>query len=630
MESGPATGGFPGWWLAADDANHNPLNWIGTAPVPTTSSGWTFQSGTYTVPAGIAFVHLYAQLYLPSTAAVLRVDDGFIYNDRTSLTVVQNLDYLPFGELNSSDSGITTHKFTGKERDSETALDYFPVRFYSSAQGRFARPDPGNAGRVLADPQSWNGYAYSRNSPVRYIDPFGSDYRMCAANGNKVARYVALFIDDTHSGLQALQTSQLAAEKFVATAFQPNDHMAIFTDSGTVTLDFTDKKEALHTAIEQIKLQSRRGIMKAFIDCPAITSYQAYVIANNLDHRAKEIAVAEAEGCYCPPPFDDNCRRQQEGFVENLARTVWDQTKSESTTALDVLKIAVQRLAKAPGKRVLVIVSPGFVTGGMEQKTSAIVDLALHGHIVINSLDSEGLITTGESQEGRRVDEGVRAMILPEMMSSAAAATGGQFISNNNDLNASLRELMSVPEVSYVLGFAPPERADDKYHQLKVRLTNGRDYRIQARTGYYAGVPEKEAETAQQRIDHIVAGKDQLEQIPVAVHVSHGVARDGQYPIVVAIRIDAKQLKFAKQRGRNLQQLTFVSVLEDPGGNYVAGKEAVMDLLLTDKTLATYRATGIKATLTFTAPKGSYEVREVVRELVQNRMATSNTPVDCR
>ena len=35
-------------------------------------------------------------------------------------SVAQNLDYLPFGEITSSDSGVTTHKFTGDERDGET------------------------------------------------------------------------------------------------------------------------------------------------------------------------------------------------------------------------------------------------------------------------------------------------------------------------------------------------------------------------------------------------------------------------------------------------------------------------------------------------------------------------------
>ncbi len=72
-------------------------------------------------------------------------------------------------------------RFTGKERDSETGLDYFGARYFSGAQGRFASPDPGNASGFLypEDPQSWNGYSYGRNNPLKYVDPDGLAYRVC-------------------------------------------------------------------------------------------------------------------------------------------------------------------------------------------------------------------------------------------------------------------------------------------------------------------------------------------------------------------------------------------------------------------------------------------------------------------
>ena len=38
-------------------------------------------------------------------------------------SVAQNLDYLPFGGITSTDSGVTMHRFTGDERDAETGLD---------------------------------------------------------------------------------------------------------------------------------------------------------------------------------------------------------------------------------------------------------------------------------------------------------------------------------------------------------------------------------------------------------------------------------------------------------------------------------------------------------------------------
>lgn len=61
--------------------------------------------------------------------------------------------------------------FTGKERDQETALDYFGARYDSSAQGRFMSPDTGAA--KPEDPQTWNRYAYVTNNPGRYVDPNG-------------------------------------------------------------------------------------------------------------------------------------------------------------------------------------------------------------------------------------------------------------------------------------------------------------------------------------------------------------------------------------------------------------------------------------------------------------------------
>jgi hypothetical protein len=33
------------------------------------------------------------------------------------------------------------------------------------------------------DPQSWNGYAYARNNPLKYTDPGGELYTVCDEHG---------------------------------------------------------------------------------------------------------------------------------------------------------------------------------------------------------------------------------------------------------------------------------------------------------------------------------------------------------------------------------------------------------------------------------------------------------------
>jgi RHS repeat-associated protein len=64
---------------------------------------------------------------------------------------------------------------TQKERDTETGLDYFLARYYSSTQGRFTSVDPVNYQARLnkGDPQSWNGYAYVNNNPLTHADRDG-------------------------------------------------------------------------------------------------------------------------------------------------------------------------------------------------------------------------------------------------------------------------------------------------------------------------------------------------------------------------------------------------------------------------------------------------------------------------
>src|SRR6187401_2037306 len=70
-------------------------------------------------------------------------------------------------------SSVESAKFTGKERDVETGLDFFKARYMSSAQGRFASPDPLLNSGHQSNPQTWNRYVYTLNNPLRYTDPDG-------------------------------------------------------------------------------------------------------------------------------------------------------------------------------------------------------------------------------------------------------------------------------------------------------------------------------------------------------------------------------------------------------------------------------------------------------------------------
>jgi RHS repeat-associated protein len=108
-----------------------------------------------------------------------------IFDKTGTLAGVKRHDYLPFGEElfhgiggRSEEMGYgpadgVRQKFTQKERDSETGLDFFEARYYASSHGRFTSTDPLMASASVSSPESWNRYTYSFNNPLRFTDPSG-------------------------------------------------------------------------------------------------------------------------------------------------------------------------------------------------------------------------------------------------------------------------------------------------------------------------------------------------------------------------------------------------------------------------------------------------------------------------
>jgi RHS repeat-associated protein len=87
--------------------------------------------------------------------------------------VSERTEFYPFGLIRFEQrSGFEAkYRFTGKERDPESGLDYFGARYYLPLVGRFISVDPAEAD--LEGPQAMNKYTYCRNNPLILIDPQG-------------------------------------------------------------------------------------------------------------------------------------------------------------------------------------------------------------------------------------------------------------------------------------------------------------------------------------------------------------------------------------------------------------------------------------------------------------------------
>lgn len=109
--------------------------------------------------------------HLGSSHVVIDASGGFINRE----------EYTPYGETSFGSFAQKRYRFTGKERDEESGLNYHSARYYSPWLARWISCDPA----AMVD--SLNLYVYVSNNPTILIDPNGEkeDLNGCSSTGER-------------------------------------------------------------------------------------------------------------------------------------------------------------------------------------------------------------------------------------------------------------------------------------------------------------------------------------------------------------------------------------------------------------------------------------------------------------
>ncbi len=148
-----------------------------------------------------------------------------------------------------------------------------------------------------------------------------------------------------------------------------------------------------------------------------------------------------------------------------------DRMASWGGTALhDVIIMATEILGRQSGRRSIVLFSDGD-----DQSSHAPLDAAI--------TRTEGSDATIYAiGQGRAVQN----KALQKLMSRIATVSGGRafFTDDNNQLDSIFQEILEDLRNQYLLAYpAPNSRRDGAWHDIKVRVKNGR-YKVRAREGY--------------------------------------------------------------------------------------------------------------------------------------------------
>jgi VWFA-related protein len=449
-------------------------------------------------------------------------------------------------------------------------------------------------------------------------------------------RFVSVVFDDQHLTMQDALFVRTSAGRFFD-SLAASDRVGIYSTSGQFTQEFTDDHELLRKSLLKILPHSPTA---GIHDCPDMSYYQADLIQNKNDTQA--LAVSTEDAVQCAFGGDERQIVAAQGMAQAMAGAVVGREDSSTEYALRHMEEVMRRLATMPGQRIMVFVSPGFITSTLHLEFSGLVDRATKANIVVNTIDARGLYTpdmgdiadparaTSYRTAGYKATYAVAAQLAQEdVLAELADGTGGTFFHNRNDVDEGLREAGAAPAMTYLIGFSPQNmKLDGSLHTLKVSFMHKTNYKIQARHGYFAPRHVVDpAEAAKQEIQEALFSQDEIRDLPVDLHTQFFKTDNYQAKLAVLTHVDIKGVHFRKAEGRNRDDLTVATAIFDENGNYVTGGEKIVQMKLLDLTYYRLSLSGLNLKTSFDVKPGTYLVRQVVRDSEGSQLAARNGAV---
>ena len=211
--------------------------------------------------------------------------------------------------------------------------------------------------------------------------------------------------------------------------------------------------------------------------------------------------------------------------------------------------------------------SPGFLLALDQQSDeSEVMDRAIRANVTISSLDARGLyviipggdVSTptkgtpdGPNLKARYASEAASGS--GEVMADLAAATGGTFFHNGNDLGQGFDIISAEPEFIYVLRvLAAESQARQQFSHVAGNSASGR-YQLQARRGYFVTQRATEpADREKQEVKEALFSRAEIHDLPVTLFAQFFRVKE-KVRIEIFARVYTKLLRFPETDGKNTQ-----------------------------------------------------------------------------
>jgi hypothetical protein len=312
-------------------------------------------------------------------------------------------------------------------------------------------------------------------------------------------------------------------------------------------------------------------------------------------------------------------------MVRERVRSVLQESARFARATLASVETIVRSLAPVRGRKLVVLLSEGFVLGKFTGDEATydmrtITDAATRAGVVVYSIDAGGLSvpapagdvaerSVGGSLVGVRARvEGGQDEARREGLRTVAEETGGFAVYNRNDVGAGLRRVLADNEVYYLLAYEPSSsRRTGRFRKIEVRLPGRPGLAARTRRGYFEpperpgeakrparSAKEEEAlvrERARDALTSVVPSRG----LPVQLAVDFVALPDAGPTAVIKAVVDVTSLRLEPTAERHRGTIEVLGVVTDRSGSRRDGFAERLQLDLREETLDAVRRDGIGA-----------------------------------
>jgi VWFA-related protein len=201
-----------------------------------------------------------------------------------------------------------------------------------------------------------------------------------------------------------------------------------------------------------------------------------------------------------------------------------------------------------------------------------------------------------------------------------AEATGGRTIRRSGDLAAEMAGIVAEGHSSYRISFYPDTNADNRYHNIAVKLVGKHGYTARYRTGYfYAAEPGSLRERFQQAVWRPMDSNE------IAVTANVGLTGDGAN---IKINVATGDLGMRQRVGRWADRLDIFFIQRDDIGVHAQVEGQRMGLFLKPETYQSLLPSGVPYEHVVHLKPGTATVRVLVVDENSGRMGSITIPAD--